>query len=420
MYAVISEFAERLGANRTVMALSIARLGDALGNSILFIVLPIYVANLPSPWLPLPTTLLVGILISAFGIVNSGLQPYMGGWVDRVPKRKYMIQLGLAVMMLSTFGFVFADRFTSLLLLRGIQGVGIAMTIPASMALITASTKQATRGGSMGIYSSMRIVGFAMGPLLGGWLYDTYGFNATFYAGAAAIFVGLLAVQFLVHEPATEKPAQPRKQTRFFDRTIITPGILGAGIATFAMASAFSMITTLENEFTARLNMSAFAFGVAFSILMVSRLLTQVPLGRLSDRIGRKPLIIGGLILIAPATALLGFVTTEMQLNVLRVAQGVASAAVAAPAFALAGDLATTGNEGRQMSIVTMGFGLGTALGPLIAGALGIFSFSLPFIVGGLMALAGAWVVYRYTPETVTRHAETRQPFGQAGHSVGS
>jgi MFS family permease len=83
--------------------------------------------------------------------------------------------------------------------------------------------------------------------------------------------------------------------------------------------------------------------------------------------------------------------------------QGVASAAIAAPAFAVAADLAKEGGEGRQMSIVTMGFGLGVALGPLIAGLLAIISFPLPFIVGGLLSLLGAWVIWRYVPETAPK-----------------
>jgi MFS family permease len=102
---------------------------------------------------------------------------------------------------------------------------------------------------------------------------------------------------------------------------------------------------------------------------------------------------------------LLGEAASTLQLTGLRVFQGVASAAVAAPAFALAGDLSTAGGEGRQMSIITSGFGLGIAVGPLIAGILAVSSFELPFLVGGLMSLVGAWVVCRYVPETV-RHGE--------------
>jgi MFS family permease len=107
------------------------------------------------------------------------------------------------------------------------------------------------------------------------------------------------------------------------------------------------------------------------------------------------------------ATPLLGLVSTTWAFTVLRALQGVASAGIAAPAFALAGDLAAEGKEGQQMSLVTMGFGLGIAMGPLVAGLLSPVLFELPFIVGGLLSLAGIWIVYRYVPETVESQQES-------------
>jgi MFS family permease len=162
------------------------------------------------------------------------------------------------------------------------------------------------------------------------------------------------------------------------------------------------MVSTLQNEFNERLHMNPFSFAIAFSGLMIGRLLTQVPLGRLSDSIGRRPLVITGLLLMAPVTVLLGEATSMAQLTILRVAQGLASAAVVAPALAVVADLSSSGGAGRQMSIVTMGFGLGIALGPLLAGFLVVAFFDLPFLVGGAMSLIGAWAVYRYMPETAS------------------
>ena len=53
------------------------------------------------------------------------------------------------------------------------------------------------------------------------------------------------------------------------------------------------------------------------------------------------------------------------------------------------------------MGIVSMGFGLGIAAGPMIAGILGPVSFELPFLVGAAMTLAGAGLVHMFVPATV-------------------
>ena len=398
---MLFEKLEKIGGNRVVLALSAARLGDAVGNSILFIVLPLFVGKLPAPAFSMPETVRVGFLVSLFGLTNAVLQPFAGALIDRVGSRKPFIMAGLSILGLATLGFIFASRFLDLLLLRLVQGVGVAMTIPAALALMVGSRKKETRGGSMGIYTTSRMLGLGIGPLVGGALYDKYGFDAAFYAGSGFIILALILVQLWVKEEPVKKVEKTPAKIRIIDKSLLTPGILGVAFATLVMAASFSMMAALEDQFNERLNMSAFVFGIAFSALLLSRVFTQVPLGRLSDRYGRKPFIIGGLILLAPVTAMLGFAHSATELIILRLIQGLASGGVAAPAFAIAADMAKEGGEGRQMSIVTMGFGLGVALGPLLAGVLAVYSFTLPFIIGGLICLPGAWIVSRLVPETV-------------------
>jgi MFS family permease len=398
---LIGNFFKSIGANRVVMALSIARLGDAVGNSILFVVIPLYVAKLPAPTVGLPESVRVGILISAYGLTNALLQPIMGGLSDRTGKRKLFIEIGLMLMGVGTLLFLVAGSYLHLLLFRLLQGIGVALTISASLTIMAIATKKHTRGGSMGIFTTMRMVGFALGPLIGGYLHDNLGFQSDFLTGAAFIFLGLLMVQIWIQADSPPKKKNTQDSFRIIDTRLLSSGIIGAGFATFLMASAFSMLVPLETQINARLNQTAFDFGLTFSALIVSRLIFQIPFGRMSDRVGRKPLILFGLILMAPATILIGYVGTTFQLIGTRVGQGLASAAIAGPAFAIAADLAAEGGEGRQMSIVTMGFGLGIALGPLLAGLLAVYSFELPFLIGGLLSLVGAWVVFRFVPETV-------------------
>ena len=397
--------AERLGVNRVIVALAFARLTDAIGNSMMAVVLPLYVANLPSPLFNLSTPLLVGLLISFYGIVNTVLQPVMGVLADRVGSRKRVIQIGLLLMSLGTLSFVLADQYSHLFLIRGLQGIGVAMTVPATLALMTSASVKGTRGSSMGVYSTARLVGFAAGPLLGGFLFDQFGFVTVFVVGAALVMLGLGLVTRWVNEaelPVRDLPVVPGP-FKVFDREIWSKEVMGLGMATIAMTVSYSMLAALENEFNAKLAQTAFGFGFAFSGLAVGRLLFQIPIGRLSDRIGRKPVIIGGLLAMAPATIFLGYATTTGMLAMGRFLQGVTSAAISSPAFALVGDLARSGGEARQMSVVSTGFFVGAAIGPLIAGGLVGYWFQLPFVVGAVLLILGAVLVYRVVPETISR-----------------
>jgi MFS family permease len=390
------------GVNRNILTLSFARFADALGNSLMFVLLPLYIASLPSPNLPWPEAILVSVTLSLYGVVNTILQPLVGIVTDRVGRRKPLILVGLLIMGLGTGAFTIARTFSDLLIIRLLQGIGVALTVPASLAIINSSSVKTSRGRSMGFYSTLRLIGFAIGPLLGGWLHLRFGFTTAFYVGAGVTLLGSAAVQIWVKDPPREAveevPARPSPAV--FDPEIWNKSIITLGAAMLMMASAYSMMSALENEFNARLQQTALGFGVAFSALTVSRMIVQTPLGYLSDKIGRKPLIVAGLILMAPATVWLGLVGSTLELTAARALQGITSAAVSSPAFALVGDLAAKEGEGRQMSIITTGFFLGIAIGPLIAGFMSQIAFYLPFLIGGVMLLLGAGIVQLFVPET--------------------
>lgn len=396
-----SNFLQGIGGNRIVWALSLARMGDAIGNSVLFVVLPLYVSALPHPLMSVHGPLLVAVLISVFGFVASVVQPVAGTLSDWSRRPKLLIQIGLGIMIAATVSFIWAGQYLDLVWLRIAQGAGLALTVPTSLALMAIGTRHGTRGGSMGIFTTLRIVGFSVGPLLGGFLVVHFGFTAAFGVAAGLVGVGLLAVRIWVRE---QRPPRKKRKFRIIEPGLFTASFLAIGTATLVMAASFSEVVPLEKQFNAHTGETAIGFGLSFTALMVSRLLLQLPLGRLSDHVGRKPLVICGLLVLAPATALIATSHSTWALAGWRVMQGVAAAAIAAPAFAIAGDLARGGSEGRQMSAATMGFTMGLALGPLLAGWLVWYSFELPFIVTAVLCIASAAAVYRFVPETVRRH----------------
>ncbi len=397
--------ARLLSTEPEVLALSFARMADALGNSLLIVLLPLYIAREPSSLSFLPMAAQVGLVVSLYGFLLAFGQPFAGAASDRAGRRKPFILAGLLLMMAATLGFIFAHRYLWILVLRCVQGLGVAMIVPSVLALISTVTEKRTRGNAMGVYSTFRMVGFATGPLLAGALHVSFGFNAAFLVGAGFLLIAVLLVYFTVQEPQGDDPRREPLRTGDEDgkgggAPSATTLVLMTG--TIVMAGSLSMISALENEFNARLSQTALGFGLAFSALTVARLFVQIPVGRLSDRIGRKKLIVGGLLALAPLTILFGYVTSTLQLVNLRLAQGVATACIAAPAFALAGDLARKGGEGREMSFVTMGFGLGLGVGPLIAGGLGGYlGFQVPFYVVGVLSLVAAWMVWRWAEESI-------------------
>jgi len=385
------------GINREVLALSLGRFGDGIGNSILFIVIPLYVAQLPAPFFPFEETARAGILISIFGFVAGVSQPLIGMLIDRLDRRKPFIVGGLLLLSGATVAYDFVHLYGLTLVLRALQGLGLAMTIPPTLALLNKNSEQASRGGTMGVFSTFRVASLATGPLLGGVVYDHFGFSAVFATAAGFTLLAALLVQWWVKDLRNQRT----EAFKLWDTSLYTNGMPALGFATFVMAGSFAMIAPLEQRINAHLNTTPTVFGIAFSALMIARIIIQYPVGRLSDRKGRKYLIEGGLVLLSAATLLMGFVNASWQLIVLRVLQGLGSGGIAAPVFALAGDLSRIGNEGRQMSIVTSGFALGVSLGTLCAGLLGVYFLALPFLVVGGLGLLAVVLVHRMVPETV-------------------
>ncbi|MBS1271393.1 MAG: Bacillibactin exporter [Candidatus Marinimicrobia bacterium] len=396
--------AESLGINREVLALSSARFVDAFANSILIIILPLYVAAIPSEHLHFPVETLVGILIATFGVISSFSQPFAGRASDRLDRRKIFIVVGLGLMGVATFVFAEAEQFLHLVIIRAVQGIGFALTIPATLSLMSEYTEKRSRGGAMGIFTTMRMVGFATGPLLGGVLQVHFGFKVAFYVVGVLSILGAFIVYLMVREPEKlETDASKVRNIPSFKDSISGEFII-LGIASIIMAAAISMMVALENEFNHRLSQTAIGFGVAFSALTISRVFLQIPLGKAADIWGRKIVIVLGFIILAPTTIWLGFVDTTGQLVVARLAQGVGMAGISAPIFAIAGDKAREGSSGTQMSIVTMSFGLGIAAGPVMAGVMsGFVSFQSPFILGGALCLVAAWLVGQFVTETIQR-----------------
>ncbi|WP_254522747.1 MFS transporter [Natrinema caseinilyticum] len=417
MRRVVDRLVAPFAVDRRVLALAGARMADGIGNSFLIIVIPLYVTSgiVSGSAFGLGDSLIIGLILSVFGFLNSSFQPFTGRLSDRLGRRKPFILVGLAGLALTNAAYVFAETYVSLLVIRGLQGVSVAFIIPSSVALVNELATAGDRGGNMGVYNTFRLIGFGAGPAVAGAVVNlgpyalpggvtVNGFDAAFYIATVAATTSYALVTVLVSDPeSTVANAGADLSIPILDRsgTNLLDPIFTLGVASFFMATSIALFATLQPQVNPRLDQGATWFGLQFAAFIIAQVALQTPIGRACDRYGRRPFIVAGMVFLVPTTLAQGFIMSSVLMFLARLFQGVAAAMVFAPSLALAGDLAGEGESGSKLSILTMAFGYGIAAGPLSSGALVRFDFEVPFVFGSALAVLGAILVYTQVEETL-------------------
>ncbi|MGB9932779.1 MFS transporter [Haloarcula amylolytica] len=432
-----------LGTDTRVLTLAFARMADALGNSFLIIVLPLYIASGQVSLagiagqqvlgFTLQTETLIGLVLSLFGLLNSFGQPFTGRLSDRTGRRRIFVLTGLVLFAIGSAAYPFLSSYWTVLAARAFQGLGAAFTIPATVALVNDyAASDAERGGNFGVFNTFRLIGFGFGPIIAGVVITgglaanevvTYRFAGTAISGFTAAFaiavlgavVSFVLVWALIKDPPVDAEASKDLSIAILDREGegLDP-VFVLGVGTFMMATTIALFATLEGPIRMRLDESTLFFSVQFAAVVIANVVFQVPIGRASDRFGRRPFIVAGFVILVPSVFAQGVVTGPWLMLLARFVQGIAVALVFAPSLALAGDLAGARGSGTTLSVLTMAFGLGVAIGPLASGLLYNFgSFSTPFTAGAALAFVGLVLTYTQVEETLGLGQEPDQPVPQ-------
>jgi len=172
----------------------------------------------------------------------------------------------------------------------------------------------------------------------------------------------------------------------FFDKKIFATLFF----AIFVTVTGVGIVVPLLPVYAHELGAGGFYIGMIFGAFSLSRTLFLPYFGRLSDRKGRKPLIVPGLF--AYMAVSLGFIFSKdvNTLIVLRFFQGIASAMLMPIIQAYIGDITPPGKEGFTMGLFNMSMFCGLSIGPLLGGVIhDRFSLQTSFLCMGLLALIG-------------------------------
>lgn len=133
-------------------------------------------------------------VIEAYSLFLSALILLGGSFGDRFG-RKRIYMLGIALFTLASIGCGVAPNIGALVAARAAQGIGGALLVPGSLAIISATFDESRRGAAIGAWSGFTTVTSALGPVLGGWLVQNASWRWVFYINAPIALV-TLAITF--------------------------------------------------------------------------------------------------------------------------------------------------------------------------------------------------------------------------------
>ena len=161
--------------------------------------------------------------------------------------------------------------------------------------------------------------------------------------------------------------------------------------AAFIDLVAYSIAVPVLPDLSRRLGASPTVIGLLFSSFGVTLLAVSIPMGAVSDRIGRKLPLVLGLVALAASTVLFAFAERLSWLFAARLVQGAADAVTWVVGFALIADLYGPAERGRVMGLVMAGTSFGLMIGPSLGGWLyETGGTALPFLTVAGLALMGA------------------------------
>ncbi|MEU2712669.1 MFS transporter [Streptomyces sp. NPDC007205] len=161
-------------------------------------------------------------MISAYSLVQSGLLLTAGSAADRYGRKKMLIA-GLALFGIGSLVAGLAGSTGQLIAARAGMGIGGALLMTTTLAVAMQIFAPEEQPKAIGIWSAVNALGFAAGPLIGGFLLDHFWWGAIFLINVPVAAVGLIAVAALV--PESSNPRGDR------------PDLLGALLSTVGMAS---------------------------------------------------------------------------------------------------------------------------------------------------------------------------------------
>ena len=336
-----------------------------------------------------------GLIISLFTLTAMVSRPFSGKLADTIGRKPVML-LGVMVCVACSLSYPVLTSVAGFMIIRLIHGFSTGFTPTGQVAFLSDIIPANRRGEAMGLLGTAGTIGMAGGPAIGGLLAFEFGLNALFCCSA---FFALLSIAILlaVRETLTNQQRFAAHHLRvtatdFFEPLVWIPSFVMA-LTAFAYGTVFTVIPDfgswvgIQNK------------GLLFTYITVSSLFIRLVAGRLSDRVGRRPVLLVSTLLMGCALLVIGGAESRGWLILGVVLYGLAQGSTSPTLLAWATDLSNPFFKGRGVATLYIFMELGIGLGALGGGwffANEPENFLLTFAVpAGLSFVSFAYLLYR-------------------------
>ena len=341
-------------------------------------------------------------VVSAFALMRIiGALP-AGRLADRFGQPAVMAT-GIAIVAVSSIVAGFSNSFVELIVLRGAGGFGSAMFGVSGQTLLLVSVPNEQRGRASGLFAGGFLVGGISGPAVGG-VIAAWSERAPFIIYGLMLIIPAVIAGAVLHDRSRQRPETTHRPRRAIaeiagalrDRAYraAASANLADGFATMGVRSAIVPLFVRDV-----LHRSAVWTGIGFLVVAAINAATLLPAGRLADRLGRRPVVIGGCLVAAAGMLLLALLPGPGGYLAALAVLGVGSGFLDVGPAAMLGDV-LKGRGGTVVATFQMAGDVGTVAGPVTAGYLvDVASYGAAF---GLAAcvLSLAAVLGVFAPET--------------------
>lgn len=345
----------------------------------------------------------IGIIMGSFAIGLLVCRSYLGRLADR-KGRRYTMRIGLIVAAIVPLCYALLPSIPLLMFFRAVHGISIAAFAASYSALVSDLAPIEKRGEVIGYMSLVNPLGLALGPAIGGLMYEAWGYQPLFVSASLLALAGLL----LTTQIETEGNIGDRQVSSTtiakvgFWQTFLNPRVrvpstvlLLVGLA-FGTLSSFMPILMQQKQIA--LNAGLFYMAAALSGFII-----RFPVARLSDEWGRGIFISIGIFFYGLSMAIIYFANHDYAFLLSGIAEGLGSGIVIPAVVALLADRTVPQERGYVFGMTWIGFDVGIALaGPIMGKMIGLVGITNIFAIATGLCVVGLVVFATQSNKTVS------------------